>query len=153
MNKNVVIPLGIKFIIGFHLLSIFLWIFGQGGAVIAYDTVAEWGFQEPRALSDPALVEVNRGIGLTDIVLQIPLFIISIIGLWKFKFYGAVASWLVFGMTLYWPLVAWANKYFLVQNGIQHQPFDIGTNIILIFIVLFAAWASWYLFKNRNIFE
>lgn len=46
-------PLGIKFIIGFHILSIIFWVVGQGGAVIAYDTVAQWGLQEPRETIDP----------------------------------------------------------------------------------------------------
>jgi len=153
MNQTVKIPPGVKIIIAFHLLSIILWIIGQGGAVIFYDTVAKWGLQESRELVDPVIVEVNRGIGLADFIIQIPLFILAVIGLWRLRFFGAVASWLVLGMTLYWPVVAWSNKYFFAQAGVKYQPFDIATNVILALILLFAAWASWYLFRNRKLFE
>ena len=103
------LPLGIKVIIGFHVLSLVMWFFGQTMAVVAYDKVAEWGLQGPRALLDPAVVEVNRAIGLADTIVMLPLFILAAIGLIRKRYYGAVASWLVFGMTLYaaaavWPL-------------------------------------------------
>ena len=48
MNKQSKVPSGIKFIIGFFILNIILFIIGQGGAVISYDSVAEWGLQEAR---------------------------------------------------------------------------------------------------------
>ena len=153
MHQTEKIPLGIKIVIGFHLLSVILWTIGQGGAVIFYDAVAKLGLQEPRELVDPVIVEVNRGIAFTDFVLQIPLFVLAIIGLWRLRFYGAVASWLVLGMTIYWPIVAWSNKYFFAQAAVKYQPFDMATNGILVFIVLFAVWASWYLFRNRVIFR
>jgi len=152
MDHKKSIPLGIKIIIGFHLLSIILWVIGQGGAVIAYDTVAKWGFQEPRELIDPVIVEVNRGIGLADFIIQIPLFILAAIGLWRLKFYGAVASWLVLGMTIYWPLVALGVQIFYGQAGVKYQPFDLGTKVLLLLFLHFALWASSYLYKNRTLF-
>lgn len=153
MHQTVKIPPGVKIIIGFHLLSIILWTIGQGGAVTSYDTVAKWGLQEPRELVDPVIVEVNRGIGLTDFLIQIPLFILAVIGLWRLKFFGAVVSWLLLGITIYWPVVAWANKYFFAKAAVKYHPFDIATNVILVLIVLFAVWASWYLFRNRKLFS
>ena len=75
------LPLAVKVIVGFHLVSFVLWLFGQTGAVLAYDTVAAWGFQEPRTLTDPALVEVNRAIGLTDTFLMLPLYLVATVGL------------------------------------------------------------------------
>ncbi len=71
----------------------------------------------------------------------------------KLRFYGAVISWLLLGMTIYWPVVAWSNKYFFARAGVKYHPFDLATNLILAFIVAFAVWASWYLFKNRKLFE
>jgi hypothetical protein len=67
--------------------------------------VAKWELQDPRELLNPGIVAVNRGIGLFDMVIMIPLFIIAITGLWRLKFYGAVASWLALGITFYWPVV------------------------------------------------
>jgi len=43
MEKQIVIPPAVKFIIGFHLLNLLMFAVGQGGAVVAYDTVAQWG--------------------------------------------------------------------------------------------------------------
>jgi len=153
MHQTTKIPFGIKIIIGFHLLSIILWIIGQGGAVISYDTVAKWGLQGPRELLDPVIVEVNRSIGLADIIIQIPLFILAVLGLWRLRFYGALASWLVLGITIYWPVVAWAEHYFFSQAAVKYHPFDMATNGVLTFIFLFAVWASWYLFKNHKLFD
>jgi len=153
VNKAAKIPLGIKIIIGFHLLSIILWTIGQGGAVIAYDTVAKWGLQEPQEVVDPVIVAVNKGIGFADFIIQIPLFILAVIGLWRLKFFGAVVSWLLLGMTIYWPVVAWSSKYFFAKAGVKYHPFDLASNLILVFIIAFAVWASWYLFRNRKLFE
>jgi len=153
MDQVAKMPPGIKIIIGFHLLSIVLWTIGQGGAVIAYDTVVKLGIQEPRELVDPVIVEMNRGIGFADFIIQIPLFILAVIGLWRLRFFGAVASWLVLGMTIYWPVVAWANKYFFAQAGVKSHPFDMGTNGFLAFVFVFALWASWYQFRKRKLFQ
>ena len=153
MNKFSKIPLGIKIIITFHILNVVMWTFGQGYAVIDYDTVAEWGLQDPRELIDPVIVEVNRGIGLTDMIIMMPLFIAGIIGLWRMKFYGAVISWMVFGITIYWPVVFWSSQFFYGQAGIKYKPTSAETIIVPAVIILIALWASWYLYKNREIFK
>lgn len=142
------IPLGIKCIIGFHLFNILIWTIGQGGAVIAYDTVANWGLQDARNLLDPVIVEVNRGIGLADMILIKPLFIIAVIGLWRLKFFGAVASWMVFVYSMYWPSVYWGSQHFYGQAGIKYQPTSIENTIALSIIFGFALWGSWYLFRH-----
>jgi hypothetical protein len=148
MQKSKKIPLAIKIIIGFHLLNIFLWTIGQGGAVIAYDLIAEWGLQDPRDLIDPVIVEVNRGIGLADMIIMMPLFIIAVIGLWRLKFYGAIASWLAFGITLYWPVVFWSSQLFYGKAGIKHNPTETFAILFPLLLMIFAIWASWHLFKN-----
>jgi len=153
MNSIKKLPTGIKVIIGFHILSTIIWAIGQTGAIFFYDTVASWGLQDLRKLSDPVIVELNRGIGLVDSIVLLPLFVIAAAGLWRMKFFGAVASWMVLGINLYWPLEAICMRLFFGRAGIMHVPFDIGSNIILVLIVTFAGWASWYLFKNRNLFE
>ena len=147
------IPFGIKIIIGFHLLSVLLWAIGQGGAVVCYDLVAEWGLQEPRESLDPVLVEVHRGIGLADVVVQTPLFLVAVAGLWRMKFYGAVASWLVLGISIYWPVVEWAKHFFFARAEVKYLPMDMATNGVLAFVVLFSVWASAYLFKKRELFD
>ncbi|TKJ41792.1 hypothetical protein CEE37_04275 [candidate division LCP-89 bacterium B3_LCP] len=146
------IPIGINIIIAFFILNAILWTVGQGGAVIAYDRVAGWGFQDPREALDPAIVEVNRGIGLTDMIIQIPLYLIAAVGLLQLRFYGAVAAWLVLGTTLYWPVVFWSSQYFYGTEGIKHNETTMSTHVILIVILLFALWAIIYLYRNRQLF-
>ena len=152
MSKSDKIPFSIKLVIGFHILNIVLWSVGQGGTIIDYDTIAEWGFQEPRELIDPVMVEVNRGTGLADVIIMLPLFIIALIGLLRMKFYGAVTSWMALGITIYWPLVACWQNYYYKLAGLKSPPFSAGILILLAFFCLFSVWASWILLRNRKLF-
>jgi hypothetical protein len=61
MTRTGRLPKGAWVIIAFHVISLLLWLFGQTGAVVSYDTVAAWGFQESRAVLDPVIV-VSRSI-------------------------------------------------------------------------------------------
>lgn len=144
------LPLGIKVIVGFHIFSFVIWFFGQTVAVVAYDRVAAWGLQEPRALIDPVIVEVNRAIGLTDTLVMLPLFIVGAVGLLRRRFYGAVASWLVFGMTIYWPVVFWCSQGFYEAAGIRHAPVPIAYILLPGALMLIACWGSWYLARSRE---
>jgi hypothetical protein len=153
MTRSSRLPIGIKIIIGFHIFSFAIWLFGQSGAVIAYDTVAEWGLQDRRELIDPVIVEVNRAIGLTDTIVMLPVFIVAAVGLIRRQFYGAIASWLAFGMTLYWPVIFWCSQGFYAAAGIQHQPVSLLTVVLPGVIWLVALWGSWYLGRNRELFH
>ena len=153
MEKQKKVTLGIKLIIGFFILNLIMFVFGQGGAVVSYDYVAKLGLQEARESIDPVIVVINRGIGLADVLIGVPLFISAIIGLWRLRFFGAVFSWMVLGISFYWTTVAWVKQEFYLQAGVKCQPFDIGTHIMLAFVFLFSAWASWYLLKNRKLFD
>lgn len=153
MDKQIKVPSGIKFIVGFFILNILLFIIGQGGAVISYDSVAEWGLQEARETIDPVIVAVNKGIGFADIIVPLPLFILAVLGLWRLKFWGAVTSWMVLGISFYWTTVAWAKQYFYFTAMVKCQPFDAVVHGTLTFVFLFSVWASFYLFKNRSMFD
>jgi hypothetical protein len=150
-QKNV--TLGIKLIIGFLILNLIIFIIGQGGAVVAYDFAANLGLQEARETIDPVIVVVNRGIGLADFLIGIPLFLLAIVGLWRLRFFGAVFSWMILGISLYWPTVAWAKQSFYIQASVKCEPFNVGTHGVLAFVFIVSVWASWYLFKNRKLFE
>ena len=149
MNKQKTVPLGIKVLIGYFIFCAVGWLIGQGGAVISYDTVAEWGLQEARDTIDPVILAVNQGIGLADVIIGVPLFIIAIIGLWRQRYLGCVTSWMVFGISLYWTTVAWSKQYFYIQASIKCEPFSIGVHMVLAFVFLFPLWGSWYLYKKR----
>ena len=56
MNGTGRLPPGMWAIAAFHLLNILLWSVGQTGALLDYDKVAGWGFQDARGLVDPVIV-------------------------------------------------------------------------------------------------
>jgi hypothetical protein len=147
------IPRFIKVIIGFHLVSVVLWVFGQTVAVFDYDLVAGWGFQDARSLVDPVIVEVNRAIGLADTFTMIPLHLLAAVGLLRLRFYGAVLSWLVFGISMYWPVMFWCAQGFYASAGIQHVPVSTATLVLPAIVFLFAAWGSWYLARLRTVYR
>ena len=153
MDKQNKLTLAIRIIIGFHIVSIIFWGVGQGGAVIDYDAVAKMGLQDARETVDPVVVVVNRGIGLADALIGVPLFILAVIGLWRRKFWGAVFSWMVFGIGFYWTAIAWCKQDFYIRAGIKSQPFNMGVHLMLAFVFLFSVWGSWYLLKNRKLFD
>lgn len=150
MTTSSQVSTGIKLIIAFHLGSALLWTFGQTWAVIDYDRAAGWGLQDPRSMVDPVVVEVNRAIGLADTLLMLPLHLAAAIGLWRMRLWGAVVSWLVFGMTMYWPLVFWCSQFLYGQGGVKHAPTEPGHMVITGAIFLIACWGSWYLFRVRE---
>ncbi len=153
MTRTGGLPAGVWVIVAFHVLSLVLWLFGQTGAVVSYDTVAAWGLQESRDALDPVIVEVNRAIGLTDTIVMLPLFVVAAIGLVRRRFFGAVTSWLAFGMTLYWPTEFWCSRYLFGRAGIMAPPPDISAIILPAVLMLVAVWGSWYLAKNRSLFS
>ncbi len=153
MNKQKRLKSGFKLIIGFHILNIIIFIVGQGGAVIAYDTVAQWGLQEARETADPFIILINRAIGLADFIIGVPIFILATLGLWKMRFYGIMASFMILGISFYWTTVAWIKQYFYIQATVKCEPFDVATHSMLSFVFLFSLWASWYLYKNRKLFN
>ena len=153
MEKQKKVTLGTKLIIGFFILNLIMFVFGQGGAVVSYDYVAKLGLQEARETIDPLIVVINRGIGLADVLIGVPLFILAIIGLWRLRFFGAVFSWMVLGVSFYWTTVAWAKQSFYIQASVKCEPFNTGEHGVLAFVFIFSVWASWYLFKNRKLFD
>lgn len=148
-DKQNKIGLGVKIIIGFHILNLIMFVVGQGGAVVAYDTVAAWGLQEATESTDPFIILINKSIGLADFIIGVPLFILAILGLWRKQFWGFVSSWMVFGISLYWTSVAWSKQSYYHAASLRCEPFDIGTHIVLAFVFLFSLWGSWYLYKKR----
>ena len=153
MEKRKKVTLGIKLIIGFLILNLIMFVFGQWGAVVSYDFVAKLGLQEARETIDPVIVVINRGIGLADVLIGVPIFILAIIGLWRLRFSGAVFSWMILGISLYWPTVAWAKQSFYIQASVKCEPFNAGVHGVLAFVLIFSLWSAWYLFKNRKLFD
>jgi len=147
------IPTGIWIIVVFHIVNLILWTLGQTLAIFNYDLVASWGLQDQRDLIDPAIVEVNRGIALADTYLLLPVFLIAVIGLVRLRWFGAIASWMAFALTLYWPVVFWSSQKFLAEAGIKHQPMSIAVVLLPACFMAFSLWGTWYLARQRRFFR
>lgn len=147
------LPRGVKAIIVFHLFNLVIWSIGQAGALVSYDTVAGWGLQDSRDLLDPVIVQVNQGIALADTIVMLPLFLVAAVGLARRRGYGAVASWIVFGFTLYWPVVFWSSQTFYARGSTLHVPTAPVAVLLPAALMLVAAWGSWYLWRKRALFE
>ena len=152
MSSSSKVPAGVWVIIGFLALCSLVWIIGQGGALVAYDTVDDWGFQEVRETVDPAVVPVNRGIAVGDVAIQLPLFLIALVGLSRLRFFGVVAAWMSLSMHWYWTATAWAKQAFYLQAGIQADPLAMPLQIMMAVICAVSLWACWYLYKHRGLF-
>lgn len=144
------LSLSLRIIIGFHLVNLVLWFFGQMGAFFWYDTAASWGLQESRQGNDPAVIQNNIGTGLADTFIAFPLFAMAAWGLWRRKFYGVVCSWMVFYHSLYWPMVYWMSCLMYKQGNILHTPMTVPNVLIPGFIWCFAVWGSWYLCRREK---
>jgi hypothetical protein len=153
MSKTEALPAGVKVILAFHGVSFFLWVLGQTGAVLAYDTVSAWGFQSPRYLVDPVVVAVNRAIGLTDTLVMLPLYLVAILGLLRQRFFGAVASWLVFGMSFYWPVEFFSQQFFFAEAEIRNMPISPLVAAVPLVTMFMAGWGTWYLARTRTLFR
>ena len=153
MDKQQEIPTGIKLIVAFFIISAAGFLVGQGSAVVDYEWAADVGLQESLDGNDPAIIETNRAIGLADVIIAVPLFIVAAVGLWRLKFFGVVAAWLVLGINLYWPIVGWVKKEFYLQADLQLDPFPIATHVMLAFFFFPSIWAIWYLARNRELFD
>lgn len=83
------LSLCMKVIIGFHIVSAMLWLFGQTLSIWQYELVASWGFQTPANLTENAVVQYDRGMAIADTFILIPLHAMAAYGLLERKFYGA----------------------------------------------------------------
>ena len=99
-------------LIGVGILLNIIYLIGQTMAFINYDFTVSMGLQEP--LSDITAVGVasNKGFGLGDTIVYIPLFIIGIIGLLRRSELGLYTLFGAMAITLYWPVVALSTLYF-----------------------------------------
>ena len=153
MDRRQEMPIGIKLIVAFFAIGAVGFLIGQGSAVVDYEWAADVGLQESLDGNPPAIIETNRAIGLVDVIVAVPLFIVAAVGLWRLKFFGLVASWLALGINLYWPLVAWAKKEFYLRADLQADSFPISTHLMLAFFFIPSIWAIWYLYRNRELFD
>ena len=119
-------------------------------AFINYEFTVSIGLQESVDVVGEMGVAVNKGFGVGDTILYIPLLFIGIVGLLIRKEWGIYAMAGALGITAYWPMVA--IFILLFARGTPGFNFTQYTfySILLTAITLYGLWGLWYLYANRN---
>jgi hypothetical protein len=132
----------------FWLIMLFL---GQVMSFIDYDFTVSLGLQEARDVVTDIGVALNKGFGVGDAVVYIPLLMIGLVGLWLRRTWGLIAMAGAFAITAYFPVVCMFMLFFARgAPGFYFTRFFSYT-IFLSLIVLYGFWGLWYINSRRDI--
>jgi hypothetical protein len=146
-------PKGFWFLIGVGIFLNLMYLSGQTMAVIDYQSAVSMGLQESTDQVTQVGVALNKGFGLGDTIVYIPLFVAGIFGLIKKTSWGIYTMMGALAITVYWPVVSLATLYF--AKTADGWSFDNYTSysILLLSITVYGCWGIWYLFKHRHDFS
>lgn len=151
-NKKRSLTTAMKWLLVFLLFHLLI-VLTQTWAFFDYDRMALSKLQEPRFLADEAVVQSNRAICAAHFMVMLPLNILAIAGLTRYKFYGVVCTWMLLGTAMYWPINFLASRYTYMSANIRHVPLNGADSFICTFVLATACWFSWYLYKSRLVPE
>ena len=89
MNKRII---GFWIIIIVGTLFLLMLILVQTMSFINYDFTVSLGLQESKEIVGDMGVAVNKGFGVGDTIIYMPILIVGLVGLWLKK-YGAYLQW------------------------------------------------------------
>ena len=114
---------------------------------IVFWTLAFTRLPSPASIMDlpeRANMATTFGFGLADIVWSLPLLLLAAVGVWKMSFRG----WLAAQMT---NVLWWYSLSVISTRDFYTRTLSPGTVIFMPF-ALFAFWAAWMLWKERELF-
>lgn len=143
-------PFGFWVIEIFGIFLLAMLILGQTMSFIDYDFTVSLGLQEAREIITDMGVAVNKGFGVGDTIIYIPLIIPGLIGLAMRKVWGVFAMAGAFAITAYWPPVCLFLLFFAKGTpGFNFTNYALYTTTLSL-VFVFGIWGFWYLYKNRN---
>jgi len=149
MSNKRTIGFWVVMIVGILLLLIL--VLGQMMSFINYDFTVSIGLQESKDIIGEMGIAVNKGFGVGDTIIYIPLLVFGLMGLWFRKMWGVYTMVSALAITAYWPMVSiFLLLYARGTTGFNFTDFAPYT-IVLILITLYGLWGLWYLYKNRKI--
>lgn len=149
MSNKRTIGFWVLIIVG--ILLLLMLILGQMMAFINYDFAVSIGLQESKDIIGEMGVAVNKGFGVGDTIIYIPLLVFGLIGLCFRKIWGVFAMASALAITAYWPMVSlFSLVYARGTPGFNFTNF-VSYTIMLTSITLYGLWGLWYLYKNRKI--
>ncbi len=132
------------------ILILVMLLVGQMMSFINYEFTVSIGLQESVDVVGEMGIAVNKGFGVGDTIVYIPLLVIGLVGLWIRKKWGIYAMVGALGITAYWPMVA--IFFLLFAKGVPGFNFTNFTSysILLTAITLYGIWGLCYLYINRE---
>ena len=149
MKNNGAVGFWILMVVGILVLVVLF--LGQMMSFINYEFTVMIGLQESVDVLGEMGVAVNKGFGVGDTIIYIPLMVMGLIGLWIRKEWGILTMAGALGITAYWPMVS--LFLLLIARGSPGFNFTNYTSyaIILILITIYGIWGLWYLIKRREV--
>lgn len=149
MHNNSQIGFWIIMIVGIFLLAML--VLGQTLALIDYDFTVALGLQESAAAVTEMGVAVNKGFGVGDTLIYLPLLALGLVGLWRRTAWGILALSGAFAITAYWPVVCLSLLLFARgAPGFSFNDFA-AYSLLLGSIAFYGLWGLWYLYNNRKL--
>lgn len=106
-NKNIGhFPIGIWITLIALILILLAWSM-QTYSLLDWEGAVKLGVQNESFAGDSverAIADVERGVAIADILWVLPITIVAFIGLLRKRFYGFIASMMVFAICVYFPL-------------------------------------------------
>jgi hypothetical protein len=149
MKNNGAVGFWILMVVGILVLVVLF--LGQMMSFISYEFTVMIGLQESVDVIGEMGVAVNKGFGVGDTIIYIPLMVMGLIGLWIRKEWGILTMAGALGITAYWPMVS--LFLLLFAKGSPGFNFTNYTSyaIILILITIYGIWGLVYLIKRREV--
>ncbi|NOX61362.1 MAG: hypothetical protein GXP42_05375 [Chloroflexi bacterium] len=147
-------PIAFWIIIVFFIFSLLMLLMGQALAVVDYELTVQLGMQESVEAISEFGVQINRGVGAADTLVQLPLILLSLVGLWRRRRWALTTTAAVMGVTAYWPVSAAFMMLFL--QGAPGYAFVPPPSYWFILTVLaaFGVWGLFYLaFRGDQLVE
>jgi hypothetical protein len=143
-------PIGFWVLMILGILFCVMLLVGQTMSFINYDFTVSIGLQESKDIVGEMGVAINKGFGVGDTIIYLPLFVTGIAGLWFRKGWGLFAMVGALGITAYWPMVC---IFFLLfakgSPGFNFTDFTSYTILLTAFTV-YGLWGIWYLYKTHR---
>jgi len=149
MSQKRTIGFWVIMIIGVLLLVVLL--VGQTMSFINYDFAVSLGLQESREVVGDLGVALNKGFGVGDTIIYVPLLVAGLIGLWVKKMWRVFAMACALAITAYWPMVM--LFFLLFARNIPEFRFTAYASytVPLISFTLYGIWGGCYLYWKRSV--
>jgi len=144
-------PIGFWVLMILGAFTLLMLLVGQMMSFINYEFTVSIGLQESVGVVGEMGVAVNKGFGVGDTIIYIPLLVIGLVGLWIRKKWGIYAMIGALGITAYWPMVT--IFLLLFARGTPGFNFTNFTSysVLLTAFTLYGLWGLWYLYKKREV--